>query len=296
MTDADTPRTLTGRPIVLVTGLSGAGRSSALHALEDMGYEAIDNLPLEFLDPLVEHSQDNPRPLAVGIDCRTRNFDPAALIARLDSLEATPGINARMIYIEADDEAIIKRYAETRRRHPLSRGAPLAECIALERRLLRPLRDRAFLSFDTTRTNLGRLKTTLEADFSLKAPGLRDMQVLIISFGFRNGLPRDADLVLDVRFLRNPHYEPDLRPLTGENSAVGAYIQEDPAWEPFMDKGLALLDFLLPRYRDEGKSSLTIAIGCTGGQHRSVHTALQLAARLKNPQTNVMVYHRDIRR
>lgn len=282
------------RLIVLVTGLSGAGRSTALHALEDMGYDAIDNLPLRFLPSLIESGDTRGRPIAVGIDSRTDGFDPVAMITLLNQLEEDPRLDARLIYVEADDETLVNRYGETRRRHPLAEDRPLISGIAVERTLLAPVRERAFRCFDTTRVTLGQFKAILENDFSLRAKGKNDLRVFLMSFGFRHGLPRDANLVFDVRFLRNPFYEPDLRDLTGLDSAVETFVKDDPGWSPFIGHLSGLLDFLLPRYRLEGKSTLTIALGCTGGRHRSVTVVRSLARWLETQGTTPYIFHRDI--
>ncbi|CCG09369.1 RNase adapter RapZ [Pararhodospirillum photometricum] len=282
----------TRRRVVVVTGLSGAGRSTVLRALEDMGYEAIDNLPLRLLDPLL----DPPAPgaLALGLDCRTQGFDVATVVQALDRLEADTSLEVRLIFVDCDDEILVHRYAETRRRHPLALDRPLPDGIALERQLVAPLRPRAFRTLDTTDTPPGRLKALLENDFALDARS--DMIVIVTSFGFRHGVPREADLVLDVRFLDNPHYDSTLRPLTGRDPGVGAFIERDPDWHEFFARTTSLFNLLVPRYQREGKSSLTLAIGCTGGHHRSVYTAERLAAWLTEAGVRTRLSHRDLGR
>lgn len=292
------PAPPTGRPdrrVVVVTGMSGAGRSSVLRALEDMGYEAVDNPPLHLLDALVlgeGGGASTPRPLALGIDSRTRGFDVDRVMAALDRLEAHPGCETRLVFVDCDDAVLVRRYTETRRRHPLAVDRPLNDGIVLERRLVGPLKERAFLRLDTSTIPPGRLKSLLEEAFALDSQS--DMAVFLTSFGFRNGLPREADLVFDVRFLDNPHYDPALRPQTGLDAAVAAFVTADPDWAAFFDRLTDLLALLLPRYAREGKSYLTIAIGCTGGRHRSVYTTARLAAWLTDQGIRAHATHRDL--
>ncbi|GEO82420.1 RNase adapter RapZ [Pararhodospirillum oryzae] len=288
------PPTVPPRRVVVVTGMSGAGRSSVLRALEDMGYETIDNLPLHLVDALITGAPRPTRPLALGIDSRTRGFDVATVLAALDRLEANPACDTRLVFVDCDDDVLVQRYTETRRRHPLAVDRPLPDGIALERRLIGPLQTRAFRRLDTTHTVPGRLKALLEGEFSLDPQA--DMAVFVTSFGFRHGLPREADLVFDVRFLDNPHYDPALRRLSGLDAAVGAHVEADPDWPAFFDHMTSLLGLLLPRYSREGKSYLTIAIGCTGGRHRSVYTVECLAAWLMKIGIRVHAGHRDLDR
>jgi len=275
------------RRLLVVTGMSGAGRSSALKALEDLGYEAVDNLPLSLLPDLLRAPTQRP-PLAVGVDVRTRDFGVGALLAAVDRVTG----EHTLVFLDCDDETLVRRFTETRRRHPLAGDRPVSDGIALERRRLAPLRDRADLVIDTTALSPGDLKRLLHGHFALDAaPGIA---IFVTSFSYRNGLPRDADLVLDVRFLRNPHYVPDLRPHTGRDAEVGAFIDADPGFAPFFERLCAWLAPLLPRYEGEGKSYLTIAIGCTGGRHRSVYVAERLAAWLGRQGRRVGIGHRDL--
>jgi UPF0042 nucleotide-binding protein len=270
--------------VILVTGMSGAGKTSALKILEDMGYEAIDNVPLSLLGSLVAaprvggKKRERP-PLAIGVDIRTRDFSVDSIIEELATLAAETAVRVSVLYLDCEDDALGRRYVETRRRHPLAVDRPVADGIDLERRLLSPLRDRADVTLDTTGITLGDLKRTLQGQFGLQAHPVLSIQVT--SFSFRRGLPREADLVFDVRFLTNPYYQPDLRLLTGLDAAVGEYIEGDKDFETFFDGLTGLLQPLLPRYVAEGKSYLTIAIGCTGGRHRSVFVAGRLAAWLE---------------
>ncbi|MGH7007642.1 MAG: RNase adapter RapZ, partial [Stellaceae bacterium] len=279
--------------LLVVTGLSGAGRSTALKALEDMGYEAVDNLPLSLLPSLI-----GPRaamaPLAIGIDVRTRDFAVPSLVKALDELTAGRSIDLKLLFLDCDDDHLERRFTETRRRHPLALERPVADGIRLERQRVWPLRDRADLVIDTSALAPGDLKRLLQGHFALTSqPGVT---VAVTSFSYRHGLPRDADLVFDMRFLRNPHYVPALQPLSGRDRAVGAFIEADPDFALRFEEMAAWLDRLLPRYEAEGKSYLTIAIGCTGGRHRSVYVAERLAARLAADGRRVALMHRDLDR
>lgn len=277
--------------LLVVTGMSGAGRSTALKALEDLGYEAVDNLPLSLLPNLLGAAAQRP-PLAIGVDVRTRDFGVGALLDALDRLVAEHQLELRIVFLDCEDDRLVRRYTETRRRHPLAGDRPVTDGIALERRRVSPLRDRADLVIDTTALNPGDLKRLLHGHFALDAaPGIT---LFVTSFSYRHGLPRDADLVFDVRFLRNPHYVSSLRPLTGADAAVGAFIAADPDFAPFFERLCALLQSLLPRYESEGKTYLTIALGCTGGRHRSVYLAERLGQWLREQGRTVGLGHRDI--
>jgi UPF0042 nucleotide-binding protein len=256
-----------------------------------MGYEAVDNLPLSLLPNLVVPKTDQP-PLALGVDVRTRDFAVPALVAVLDSLVEDQGLDLRIVFLDCDDDRLERRYTETRRPHPLAAERPAGDGIRLERERVRPLRDRADLVIDTSLLTPGDLKRVLHGHFHLAAePGLG---IFVTSFSFRQGLPRDADLVLDVRFLRNPHYVGGLKPLSGKDRAVGEYIAGDPDFPALFDQLCGWLKPLLPRYEREGKSYLTIAIGCTGGRHRSVYVAERLAEWLRREGRHVSVAHRDL--
>jgi RNase adapter protein RapZ len=284
-------RARAGGKLIIVTGMSGAGRSTALKAFEDMGYEAVDNLPLSLLPNLVVPTADH-LPLALGVDVRTRDFAVPALVGALDRLVEDQGVDLRIVFLDCDDDRLERRYTETRRPHPLAAERPVGDGIRLERERVRPLRDRADLAIDTSLLTPADLKRVLHGHFHLAAaPAL---SIFVTSFSFRQGLPRDADLVLDVRFLRNPHYVAALKPLSGKDRAVGEYIAADPDFASLFDQLCAWLKPLLPRYEREGKSYLTIAIGCTGGRHRSVYVAESLAAWLRREGRNVSVAHRDL--
>ena len=278
---------------LLVTGMSGAGRTSALKALEDIGFEAVDNLPLRLMPGLVLQGPAPGHGLAIGIDVRTRDLVAEVFAEDVEQLRRDSGKLIDIVFLECDDEVLQRRYTETRHVHPIAVDRPLADGIAEERRLLRPLREAADIVIDTSHTSVRDLSRMLR---DLVGGGTSDnsLHVFVLSFAFRSGIPRDADLVFDVRFLRNPHYDPALRPMTGLDAAVGAYIEEDRGYGAFFERLTGLLDLLLPRYREEGKSYLTIGIGCTGGQHRSVYTAQKLAGWLRERTPRVDVRHREL--
>jgi UPF0042 nucleotide-binding protein len=276
--------------LVLVTGLSGAGHSTTLKTLEDLGHEAIDNLPIALLGPLVDHAEG--RPMAVTIDTRTRGFSVEALETEVAALRARGDVDVRLLFVDADDEVLQRRFTETRRRHPLAIDRPVADGIRRERLELYPLRLLADVVVDTSLTSPQDLRRLIEGHFGLDTS--TGLYVTVMSFSFKRGLPREADLVFDVRFLDNPHWVPELRPQTGQDPAVQAMIRRDIQFDPFMASLFGLLEPLLPRYNREGKSYLTIAVGCTGGKHRSVFVAETLAAWLDGQGTRRGLVHRDM--
>ena len=280
------------RHVVLITGLSGAGRATALKALEDAGYEAVDNLPLSLLPDLLRGNWHGGRKLALGLDVRTRDFSPAAFLAELTALRMQRELVSALVFLDCDDATLLRRFTETRRRHPLAVDRPVQDGIAEERRVLAPLRAAADHVIDTSQLGPHDLKRLLSTRFALDdAPGLR---VVVLSFSYRNGLPREADIVFDARFLANPHYVAALKPLSGRDRAVQEYVEADPDYSAFASGIKALLGPLLPRYEKEGKSYLTVAVGCTGGRHRSVFLAETIAAWLKTLGRNVTLAHRDL--
>ncbi len=287
----------TGRTrVVVVTGLSGAGKSAALKILEDLGYEAVDNLPLSLLRRLVVSDGDSlDRPprgaIALGVDCRTRDFNPVQLLLLLEDLRSRPELNVTLLYFDCDDDALHKRFTATRRRHPLAHDRSVTDGIAAERALISPLRGSADRIFDTTSLSLPDLRRMLAAYFALESGN--KLTIDVVSFSYRHGLPREADLVFDARFLRNPFYDETLRPRAGDDPGVGEYIAEDPDFSPFFEKVSSLVIDLLPRFDAEGKRYLTIAIGCTGGRHRSVYVAGLLSQRLRSAGYPVSLRHRD---
>ncbi len=291
----DQPAPARGNRVVLVTGMSGAGRSTALKSLEDIGYEAVDNLPLSLLGRFVHAESDaGRRPLAIGVDIRTRDFGVDPLIDGLDGLLETGDLEVLTLFLDCDDDVLVRRFTETRRRHPLAADRPVADGLRLERRMLARLRERSHTVIDTSLISPGALKEQLARRFPLER--VAGLTVMVISFSYRRGLPREADLVFDVRFLDNPHYDPALRPLTGQDDAVAAAIAADPDFETFFGGLESMLSTLLPRFQAEGKSYLTIAVGCTGGRHRSVFVAERLAGWLGGQGRRAHLTHRDMTR
>jgi UPF0042 nucleotide-binding protein len=283
-----------GARLVLITGMSGAGRTIALKTLEDNGYEAVDNLPLKLLSRLLRPGALGNEALAINIDIRTRDFTVDAFEAVLEPLAARDDLDTRVLFVDCDDEVLQRRYTETRRRHPLAADRPVIDGIRHERTLIGRLRERADVIVDTTELTAGDLRRVVAGNFAPE--GAPALAVFVTSFSYGLGLPRDADLVFDVRFLANPHYDPQLQPLTGLDPAVGSYIAADPGFVPFLDALAAMLSPLMPRYVREGKSYLTIAVGCTGGRHRSVYVAERLAEILGTFDYRVKVRHRELAR
>lgn len=282
------------RPVILITGLSGAGRASALRALEDAGFVAVDNLPLPMVDALLRSSAgpgDNAYPVAIGVDVRTRGFDVAGVLARVRALRDRDDLDARLLFLDCDNDVLLRRFTETRRSHPLAMDRPVLDGIVDERRMLRSLRDHADLTIDTSMLGPHELKQVLLGHFDQAGTGLR---LSIMSFSYRRGLPREADLVFDTRFLRNPYWDAKLRPLSGRDQEVRRYVARDPDYRVFFEGIFNLLSSLLPRFESEGKSYLTVAVGCTGGRHRSVVVAEQLAARVRRLGRPLALTHRDI--
>ncbi len=284
--------------LLLVTGLSGAGKTAALKALQDLGCDSIDQLPLALFEKLVPAAGcaalAGDRLLAVGVDVRTRDFTIEALMAEVARLDNLADLDLKVVFLSCDDDELCRRYKASRHRHPLAVDRPLLDGIATERQIMVPLRARADLIIDTTGLSPGALKRRLAGTFasSIK-PGL---VILVTSFSYALGLPRDADLVFDVRFLNNPHYQPELRPLTGRDPPVAAFLADEPAFAPFFSSLTTLLEPLLPRYAAEGKTYLTIAVGCTGGRHRSVFVVERLAAWLETSGQHVLIEHRGLDR
>lgn len=289
--DLTRPSDMSSSPgVVVITGLSGAGKSLALKSLEDIGFEAVDNLPLSLLGALSRGERC--RPLAIGIDIRTRDFGVAPMLAELDRLRETSQTPLTLLFIDCDDEVLARRFTETRRRHPLATDRPLLDGIIHERTLISPLRSRADLVIDTSALPPAELRRVLAGHFNQGAKAC--LLLFVTSFSYRRGLPREADLVFDVRFLNNPYYVPHLRAFSGKEPRVADYIRADPGFEPFFAGLTGLLRPLLPRFTLEGKSYLTLAIGCTGGRHRSVYTAERLAEWLREQGQRVDLRHRDL--
>ncbi|MCS6921602.1 MAG: RNase adapter RapZ [Elioraea sp.] len=279
------------RRVVLVTGLSGAGKASVLRALEDLGFEAIDNPPLRLMDQLLAPDPGG-GPLAIGLDARQPSFDADAAEALIEGLRARPDLDLSLVFLLAEDEVLLRRYTETRRRHPLAPQGRVADGIARERVLLAPLGAIADVVIDTSTLAPADLRAMIEAQYGFS--NHTAMTIGVVSFSYARGLPREADLVFDVRFLRNPHYVRELRPLTGLDAAVDAYVAADADFGAFWVRMTGLLDALLPRYVREGKKYLTIGFGCTGGRHRSVAVAERMAVHLKEGGWRATVVHREL--
>ncbi|BBF69277.1 MULTISPECIES: RNase adapter RapZ [Sphingomonadaceae] len=286
------------KTILLLSGLSGAGKTTALKTLEDMGWEVVDNLPLVLLDRLLDtplpagHAGADERPLALGIDARTRDFDANAIVQRIKAMRERHGHDIETLFLDCSGTELERRFAETRRRHPLALDRPAADGIARERELTEPLRRWATQVIDTTGFTSNSLQQEIRSRFSRER--LSDPVLTILSFGFSRGVPRNADLMFDMRFLRNPHWDASLRPRTGLDPEVAAYIREDPAYEEAVGKIEDLLATLLPRYSEGGKAYITVAFGCTGGKHRSVHVAERVANYLQDAGFSPTVLHRNI--
>ena len=286
------------KSILLLSGLSGAGKTTALKTLEDMGWEVVDNLPLVLLDRLLDtplpagYAGEDERPLALGIDARTRGFDAAAIVRRIKALRERHAHDVETLFLDCSDSELERRFAETRRRHPLALDRPAADGIARERELTEALRRWSTQVIDTTSFTSNALQQEIRSRFSRER--LSDPVLTILSFGFSRGVPRNADLMFDMRFLRNPHWDEALRPRTGLDPDVAAYIAADPAYEQAVSKIEDLLVTLLPRYAEGGKAYITIAFGCTGGKHRSVHVADRVARHLQDAGFSPTVLHRNI--
>ena len=279
--------------LVLVTGPAGAGRGTAIKALEDMGFEAIDNLPLTLLPRLLEGPPIS-RPIALGIDPRNRDFTTDAFLELVRGLAGRPEIAAEVLYLDARVEVLLRRFSETRRRHPLAPDESPEIGIAREADMLGPLKARADHVVDTSELSPHDLREELLRWYGQE--GGAGLTVSIQSFSYKRGLPMGVDMVIDVRFLRNPHWDPVLRPLDGRDPAVAAHVAEDPRFAPFFEKLADLVQFLLPAYEAEGKAHFALAFGCTGGKHRSVALAESLAETLAERGWQVSIRHRELER
>ncbi len=295
--EAARPGTHDGGPrVLLVSGLSGAGKASILRALEDIGFEAVDNPPLPMIEDMIRRAPGGrARRIAIGVDARTRGFDSRGVLEALARLRADPGLRAELLFAWADEVVLQRRYSETRRRHPLAESGRVQDGIAAERLLTGPLREAADLVIDTSDLPLADLRRLIERRYGPGAEARASrLAIALVSFAFPAGLPRDSDMVFDVRFLRNPHYVSALKLLTGVDQAVGAYIEADPDFRPFFGQIRDLVDFVLPRFVREGKKYCTISIGCTGGRHRSVFIARLLADHLRGRDWCVSLVHREL--
>lgn len=300
-TDAASWAEVEGAPrVVIVTGPAGAGRTTGIRAFEDLGFETIDNLPLALLGRVVapqDSENDSAKTLpkiAIGMDSRTRGFSPTALVDALAELKNATDVAPVLLYLDCSETVLLNRFNETRRRHPMAADAPVAEGVEAERAALSPLRDAADAVIDTTEMTPHDLRAAIVQRFS-SDPASR-LAVTVQSFSFKRGAPKNADMVLDVRFLDNPHWQPDLRALDGRDPRVAAHIEADPMFAEFFGRILDLLLMLLPAYRREGKSYFSLAVGCTGGQHRSVMVADRLARKLATAGWSASLRHRELAR
>jgi len=283
-----------GGELVILTGMSGSGKLSALKAFEDLGYYSVDNLPLELIPrfaDLVRQSAEIER-AALVVDVREgMRLDRFPAILK----QVRKVLPTRVVFLEASEDALVRRFSETRRPHPMGRDDTVMHGIRAERKRLDPVRNVADIVLDTTKFNVHELRAHINAQFE-RAAGDRGLTISLSSFGFKNGLPGESDLVFDVRFLPNPHFVPEFRKLTGRHAKVAKYIRQFPQTKEFLDKTTELLKFLLPHYIEEGKSYLTVAFGCTGGQHRSVFIAEEMKKRLEAAGYRVNTAHRDMPR
>lgn len=282
------------RELVILTGMSGSGKLSALKAFEDLGFYSVDNLPLDLIPRFAElvggSSEIKRAALVVDVREGMRLDRFPAILKKVRRI-----IPTRVLFLEADEDALVRRFSETRRPHPMGRGETVISGIRAERKRLDPIRNVADIILDTTRFNVHELRAHITAQFE-RGSGERDLTITTASFGFKNGVPTDADLVFDVRFLPNPHFIPEFRKLTGRHPKVAKYVRDFPQTQEFLDRATEMLKFLLPHYVDEGKSYLTVAFGCTGGQHRSVFIAEEVKKRLAAEGHRVKATHRDMPR
>jgi UPF0042 nucleotide-binding protein len=281
------------RKILILTGLSGAGMSSGLKILEDLGYEIFDNFPVTFVNDLVGQKGYEDSPLAIAIDTRSRGFSPAAVAKKLEELRQNKSFDVQMVFMTCSNLALRRRFSETRRGHPLAKDRPALDGIRQERTWLKPLMDAADLLLDTSELSVHDLRRQIESSLHPDA-SKRKLTITILSFGFKNGVPRESDTVIDVRFLNNPHWDAKLRPQTGKDKAVQIYIEKDGDFKKFLGHVEAMLKMLLPRYSEEGKYYFTLAFGCTGGRHRSVYMAERVSKTVSGWGYNVTTRHRDL--
>lgn len=280
-------------PLVLLTGPSGAGRSTAIKALEDVGFETIDNLPLGLLPRLLS-GESLKRPLALSLDVRNRDFSPNALREALTLIDDLPNVAPELLYLDCSASVLRRRYSETRRSHPLGRQEDPDTGIARELELFQGIRDRATVVIDTSELTPHELRHAVQGRFATGSA--HSLGLTIQSFSYKRGIPQGADIVWDCRFLHNPHWQPHLRDMDGISEPVGAYVAADSGFQPFLETLLLMLETALPGYVREGRSHLQIAFGCTGGKHRSVFTAKTIAESLANRGWRVSIRHRELDR
>ncbi len=283
--------------ILLVTGVSGAGKTTVLKTLEDLGWETVDNFPIKLAAKLLKipasGGEDGPNiPLALGFDSRTRGFDAEALIQQIKALQTQPNLEIMTLFLDCAGVEIERRYAETRRRHPMAQDRPAMDGVAIDRNLMEPFRRWAETVVDTSKLSAYDLQQVIRERFT--SPTTPHATITVTSFGFSRGVPHNADLVFDLRFLRNPHWDSDLRPMTGMDASVAEYVAADPKYDEAMQKIRDLLRFLLPLYDAQGKAYINIAFGCTGGLHRSVHVAETFGNWLREDGFALTVSHRNL--
>lgn len=287
------PHQADSQRLILLTGPSGAGRTTATRALEDLGFETIDNLPLSLWPRLLDGPRTL-RPLVLGIDVRNRDFEASAVMAAVKDLTQRPFLNVQLVYLDCEEDVLLRRFSETRRRHPFHQAESPLAAIRQEVDVLEPLRERADLLIDTSAFTVHDLRAEVEQWFAPE--GGRYFSVQVQSFSYKRGLPRGLDMVFDVRFLRNPHWEPDLRAHTGQEQVVQDYVKADPTYGPFFGSVQDMLGLLLPAFKEEGKSYLSVGFGCTGGKHRSVTLAEMLTKSLAEAGWQVSIRHRELER
>jgi RNase adapter protein RapZ len=288
-----TPESVLDHQLVFVTGPSGAGRTTAIRVLEDLGYEGIDNIPLSLVPRLVEGPPLG-RPIVLGLDVRNRDFNATSLIELIDKLTRDPKVNLEVLYLDCAPSVLIQRFSETRRRHPLAPAETPAQGVEREIDLLTPIRVRADHLIDTTELTQHDLKAEIARRFDAGATGR--LSVSVQSFSYKRGVPRGMDMIFDCRFLANPHWQAELRPLDGRDPSVEAFVRNDPRFAEFFQRVSDLLLFLLPAHLDEGKAHLAIGFGCTGGQHRSVAMAEMVGSALAEAGWPVSKRHRELER
>lgn len=281
------------QPLIIVTGLSGGGISSTMKILEDLGFSAHDNFPLSLLRHLLQEKRASARPVAISFDARAHNFEPLSLMKAITALKEAGDWNIKTIFLTADDPILLKRFSETRRTHPMARDRAISDGIAAEKSLLYTFKHEAGQVVDTSDYSIHDLRRFIEG-FAGGMVQAR-LNITVMSFSYRHGLPRHADLVFDVRCLRNPHWVKDLRDQTGLSTAVQDYVRADEVYAPFIANIKSMLDLLLPRYQSEGKSYLTLAFGCTGGKHRSVTVTEDISQFLRSQDFNLVTHHREIK-
>lgn len=288
-----TPPQLAPR-VLIVTGLSGAGRTTAINALEDLGYEAIENLPLPMFETLIASSKGPQAPIAIGVETRTRGFSARALTETVATLRNIWQAGAALLFLDCSDRVLLARFNQTRRRHPLAPAEDPATGIARERDILAEVREQADAVIDTSIMNPHELKAELAARFALDHSV--GMAVTLQSFSYKRGSPPGADMVIDTRFLQNPYWRDDLRMLDGRDDRIQEFVRSDPLYAGFLGKLCDLISMLLPAYRDEGKAYFTLALGCTGGRHRSVTVAEEIGRTLAEQGWPVSIRHRELER